>query len=484
MSKFLLNQQLIEADLPASTILLDIIRHHRGLTGTKEVCREGDCGACQVLLGKLTDGSLQYQSVNACLLPLGAVAGFHVVTIEGINSEQLNPIQQALVSHGAIQCGFCTPGLVMALTGFFLANPESDEDAATDAVAGNLCRCTGYSGIKRAIKQLCSQFDLSCSPMAQRIDDLIQWQILPAYFSTVAQTLLPLSPCNPSIPVLNSVLVAGGTDLFVKKPERLQSRSIHFLIPAPVVENIRYENQQCIIKATATIEQLRTSPLIQQLFPAVVEDFKLICSAPVRQRATIGGNLVNASPIADLAIFFLALDAQLIMASGKNRRTIALTHFFQTYKKVDLQAGEQVLEILFDKSNTRYFSYEKVSKRTYLDIASVNSAISIQQTDGRIETAHLAAGGVAAIPFYMTKTCAYLQGKTIKPATILEAAEIAQSEVAPISDIRGSAQYKCLLLRQLIFAHFLKLFPEAINWESLNTQNKSKQYGNSCSTSL
>jgi xanthine dehydrogenase small subunit len=223
---------------------------------------------------------------------------------------------------------------------------------------------------------------------------------------------------------------------------------------------------------------------MQQLFPAIAEDFKLICSAPIRQRATVGGNLVNASPIADLAIFFLALDARLIIASGKNRRTVALKHFFQTYKQVDLQPGEQVLEILFDKSATRYFSYEKVSKRTYLDIASVNSALSIQLTDGRIETAHIAAGGVAAIPFYLTKTCAYLEGKTIEPATILEAAEIAQSEVAPISDSRGSAQYKCLLLRQLIFAHFLKLFPETINWESLNTPNINKQYGHSCSTSL
>jgi xanthine dehydrogenase small subunit len=280
------------------------------------------------------------------------------------------------------------------------------------------------------------------------------------------------------------VLVAGGTDLFVQKPERLQFQPLHYLISEPVVENIRYENQQCIIKATTTIEQLRTSPLMQQLFPAIAEDFKLISSAPIRQRATIGGNLVNASPIADLAIFFLALDAQLIIASEKNRRIVALKHFFQTYKQVDLQACEQVLEILFDKSSTHYFSYEKVSKRTYLDIASVNSAIIIQKTDGRIETAHLAAGGVAAIPFYLTKTCAYLQGKTIKPATIHEAVEIAQSEIAPISDIRGSAQYKCLLLRQLIFAHFLKLFPEAINWESLNTQNNSKQYENSCSTSL
>ncbi|MDD1614568.1 MAG: FAD binding domain-containing protein [Methylococcaceae bacterium] len=473
MSKFLLNQHLVEEDLPDSAIVLDIIRHRRGLTGTKEVCREGDCGACQVLLGKLIEGQLQYQSVNACLLPLGAVAGFHVVTIEGINSEQLNPIQQALVANGAIQCGFCTPGLVMALTGFFLVNPESDEHAAVDAVAGNLCRCTGYTGIKRAIKQLCNQFDLSCSTMAQRVDDLIKWQILPAYFSTVAQTLLPLSLYNHSNPGPDSVLVAGGTDLFVQKPEWLQSQPLHFLIPEPVVENIRYQNQHCIIKATTTIEQLRTSPLMQQMFPAMAEEFKLICSAPIRQRATVGGNLVNASPIADLAIFFLALDARLIIASGKKRRTVALKHFFQTYKKIDLQTGEQVLEILFDKSTTHCFSYEKVSKRTYLDIASVNSAISIQQTDGRIETVHLAAGGVAAIPFYMTKTCAYLQGKTIKPATILEAAEIAQSEVAPISDIRGSAQYKCLLLRQLIFAHFLKLFPETINWESLNTQNNS-----------
>jgi xanthine dehydrogenase small subunit len=264
------------------------------------------------------------------------------------------------------------------------------------------------------------------------------------------------------------VLVAGGTDLFVQKPERLQFQPLHYLISEPVVENIRYENQQCIIKATTTIEQLRTSPLMQQLFPAIAEDFKLISSAPIRQRATIGGNLVNASPIADLAIFFLALDAQLIIASEKNRRIVALKHFFQTYKQVDLQACEQVLEILFDKSSTHYFSYEKVSKRTYPEIASINSAISIQYNDGRIETAHLAAGGVAAIPFYLTKTCAYLQDKTIKPATIPEAAEIAQSEVAPISDIRGSTQYKCLLLRQLIFAHFLKLFPETINWESLN----------------
>ena len=185
MSRFLLNQRLVDEQLPAGTVMLDVIRRHRGLTGTKDVCREGDCGACQVLLGKRLAGGLRYQAVNACLLPLGAVADGHVVTIEGLNGERLNPIQQALVDNGAIQCGYCTPGLVMALTGFFLNSQTSDEHAATDAVAGNLCRCTGYAGIKRAIEQLCRQFDLSGSPMERRIEDLVQWRILPAYFLKV-----------------------------------------------------------------------------------------------------------------------------------------------------------------------------------------------------------------------------------------------------------------------------------------------------------
>ena len=135
------------------------------------------------------DGRIRYQAVNACLLPVGAISGRHVVTIEGLNSEQLNPVQRALVDNGAIQCGFCSPGLVMALTGFFLDSTLPDESAALDSIAGNLCRCTGYAGIKRAVSALCRQFDLSASPLERRIEDLIAWQILPAYFATVPETL-------------------------------------------------------------------------------------------------------------------------------------------------------------------------------------------------------------------------------------------------------------------------------------------------------
>jgi xanthine dehydrogenase small subunit len=467
MSRFLLNQRLVEEQLPAGTVMLDVIRRRRGLTGTKDVCREGDCGGCQILLGKRQAGGLRYQAVNACLLPLGAVAGGHVVTVEGLNGERLNPIQQALVDNGAIQCGFCTPGLVMALTGFFLNSPASDEPAAVDAVAGNLCRCTGYAGIRRAIGQLCGQFDLSGSPLARRIEDLVHWQILPAYFLTADETLAAL-PLHQVAPSPDAVRVAGGTDLFVQKPDWLQAQLLDFLPGADC--GIRQEGADCVIEAATTIEQLRTSPLFRQWFPSVAQDFELICSAPVRARATVGGNLANASPIADLAVFFLALDARLVIASATRLRTVALKDFFQGYKKTDLQAGEQVREILFDTAAAQHFSYEKVSKRTHLDIAGVNSALSIEQAGGRIVKARLAAGGIGPVPAYLAATGAYLRDKTIEPATILEAVEIAQGEITPISDIRGSAEYKRLLLRQLIVAHFLKLFPETIRWEQLHAR--------------
>ncbi len=496
--RFLLNQNSVEENVPPGELLLDIIRCDRGLTGTKEACREGDCGACQILVGKLMDGRIRYQAVNACLLPVGAISGRHVVTIEGLNSEQLNPIQRALVDNGAIQCGFCTPGLVVALTGFFLDSTLPDESAALDSIAGNLCRCTGYASIKRAVSVLCQQFDLSASPLERRIEDLIAWHILPVYFATVPETLSQYSAalnagtesgfCPPrgegvqkyafrdrspysetSEPLDNAVLIAGGTDLFVQKPEKLHKQVLHFLATASQHPLIRKDNTDYIIHALTTIEQIRTSPLLQSCFPRLAEDFKLICSAPIRQRATIGGNLVNASPIADLSVFFLALDAQLTLHSGSQTRIVSLQQFFQGYKHIDLKPGERLLDIRFEiYSQDNQFSYEKVSKRKHLDIAAVNSALLIQEHDGKINKVHISAGGVAPIPLYLANTCAYLTGQTVCLESLKTAAEVAQSEIAPISDVRGSAQYKRLLLRQLLFAHFVKLFPDIFEGEMIN----------------
>ena len=196
MPRFLLNNSVTSSELTEGTVLLDFLRQQQHLVGTRAACREGDCGSCMVLCGELNLGKMQYRPATSCLLPLGLSEGRHIVTIEGINGTALNPIQQALVEQGAIQCGFCTPGLVMAITAYFLTASTSDQSLAIDSVSGNLCRCTGYAGIKRALSYLCQQFDLSNSKPENRINDLINWNILPDWFSDIPQQVVKLSETN------------------------------------------------------------------------------------------------------------------------------------------------------------------------------------------------------------------------------------------------------------------------------------------------
>lgn len=467
---FILNRDRVDlGDLPAAMPVLDALRHRYRLSGCKEACREGDCGACLILLGKLEHDRLVYRPLVSCLLPLAAVAGAHVVTIEGLNGEQLNPMQQALVDEGAIQCGFCTPGIVLALTAFFLNGEASNVDAAVDAVAGNLCRCTGYGGIKRAIAKLCAQFDLAESPPANRLRDGIAWQILPAYFGCIAERLEAL-PAADSADSELGLPVGGGTDLWVQRADALLDQPLNWLAAAGP-NCVRLENGQCRIDAAASIEQLRTSTVLQACLPTLAGDLQWLASAPIRQRATLAGNLANASPIADLAVLFLALDATLELVSAGTSRSLPLRAFFLGYKQTALQPGERLQALRFDTSVVESgFSFEKVAKRSHLDLASVNSACSMRLEDGAIASVHLAAGGIAPVPLYLAATCDYLRGKTIDASTVTAAADIAQTEIAPIGDLRGSVEYKRLLLRQLLFAHFLKLFPGRVTWEALHAQ--------------
>ncbi len=467
MPGFLLNNTIISCDSTEGTVLLDFLRQQQ-LTGTRAACREGDCGSCMVIYGEFNQGKTRYRPATSCLLPLGLLEGRHIVTIEGINSTISNPIQQALVDQGAIQCGFCTPGLVMAITAYFLNASTSDHSLAIDSVSGNLCRCTGYAGIKRALKSLCQQFDLKNSKPENRIKNLIDWKILPSWFSAISQQLAELSETGRNVvPERNQqqIKVAGGTDLWVTKAQQLNHQSLTFINSN---EGIVRSKEYCTINASTQIETLRLSPLMQQLFSQIKDDFKLICSAPVRQQATVGGNLVNASPIGDMSVFFLALDAQLTLANGQEKRSLPLQHFFKAYKQIDLKAEEQLVEISFFCPETPLkFSFEKVSKRTYLDIASVNSAMLIVLQDQNIKTIHISAGGIAATPLYLQQTCQFLQTKKVTSSLIKQALDIAQTEISPIADIRGSIVYKRLLLRQLLIAHFLKLLPEMLRWEDL-----------------
>jgi xanthine dehydrogenase small subunit len=458
MMRFALNDRLVETGKPPGLPALDFLRHDEGLTGVKYACREGDCGSCAVLVGHRTDDAILYQVVTSCLVPLGALADRHVVTVEGLNRTRLTPIQQAFVDNGASQCGFCTPGFVVALTGHILEAKRWDANDAVEAVAGNICRCTGYASIIRSIDILLRALGGAVDPGEPRIPALVRERMLPDYFLRV-DDLIPLSPPTPDAgPSPTQIVVSGGTDLYVQRPHRLEDGPI-YIVPGTLAPAIRRDGEFVYLAATTTAEDMKRSDILAAAAGGIDRAMELMGSLPIRNRASIAGNLVNASPIGDMTIILLALDAEVGLAVGSNQRVVPLGDFFLGYKKLDLRPSELVEWVRFASGKSkRLFNFEKVSKRTHLDIATVNTAISLELDGGRLARVQLSAGGVAPVPMKLERTMAVLEGREPTLATALVAAETARSEVSPITDVRGSADYKRLLLGQLVLAHFQELF--------------------------
>jgi xanthine dehydrogenase small subunit len=466
MIRFILNNTPVNTSQPPGMVLLDFIRYHRGLTGTKIGCREGDCGACTVLVGRLKDEKIYYESMTSCLLPIGNIDGKHIVTIEGINMEKLNPVQQAMAEEGATQCGFCSPGFVMSLAGFCLgSNPHTHENAIA-AIDGNICRCTGYKSIERAALKI-SAIMQQKKKQETTVAFLSSRHFIPAYFNEIPARLeqLHASDNNLQLPGCETKekikVVGGGTDLYVQQHDEMVHADIEF-IPVKGQKRIRPDGNDCVIEAAVTVTDLQRSSLIQEIFPAFHSYAKLISSTPIRNMATIAGNFINASPIGDFTVFFLALDAQIELADGINKRMLPLCKLYKGYKTLDKKPHEHIITIRFEMPGTKtLFHFEKVSKRRNLDIASVNSAICLETENDIIAQARIAAGGVAPVPMLLQKTAAFLEGKKISRETVEEAVEVMKTEISPISDARGSGTYKTILLGQLIKAHFITLFPAA-----------------------
>jgi len=451
--RFILNETEINTSLAPGMVLLDFIRYHQHLMGTKIGCREGDCGACTVLVGQLTDDNIEYRSMTCCLAPLANAHGKHIVTVEGINfsNGELNPIQKAMADEGATQCGFCTPGFVMSLAGFCLSDKEATKENAIAAVDGNICRCTGYKSIERA-----------CGHVAEARKN--EKRILPEYFSSIKKRLWEINKDDGQLTTHGSQLttiIGGGTDLYVQKHDELKDAQSQFVFDHPGLNGISKEGNKIFIGPSATVTDLKNSKTIQDIIPDFDHHAWLVSSTPIRNMATIAGNFVNASPIGDFTIFFLTLNAQLALTDGKSKRILPLRNFYKGYKQLDKRPEEYIAKIWFEAPSKNFkFNFEKVSKRTNLDIASVNSAIAIEMNGDKINEAAISAGGVGPIPIFLKKTSAFLSGKKLSEEVIHELIEIVQTEISPISDARGSAEYKRLLLGQLIKAHFIKLFPE------------------------
>jgi len=456
--QFILNDKTIATDNPSGMTMLDFIRYYQHLMGTKIGCREGDCGACTVLVGEIVDDKLVYESMTSCLLPIANANGKHIVTIEGINfPDTLNPIQLAMADEGATQCGFCTPGFVVSLAGFCLSYKSENAIAAVD---GNICRCTGYKSIERAANRIAAITKEKQG--TDSIEFVTKNKILPEYFSEIKERLNKLKSATFTIDHSPFTIVGGGTDLYVQKHEEMVYADSRYVFDHPELNSITKELNKCILGSSVTVSDLMASPIFNEAFPLFQQYAKLISSTPIRNMATIAGNFINASPIGDFTIFFLALDAQLILSDGKTKRELPLRKLYKGYKDLDKRKEEHIEQIWFElPDKDSYFNFEKVSKRTHLDIASVNTAIHLKMNGDVIKEAGLSAGGVGPVPMFLKKTSEFLIGKKVNDKIIEEIITIMQSEISPISDARGTAAYKTLLLGQLIKSHFINISKES-----------------------
>jgi xanthine dehydrogenase small subunit len=507
MIEFYLNNQPIRTTEPPASALLDFVRYHEHLKGTKIGCREGDCGACTVLVGELNaDGqTVSYQSMTSCLTPLGNAHGKHIVTVEGINAagSQLTPVQQAIVDEGGSQCGFCTVGFVMSLTGHSLSTQQATEKSTIAAIDGNICRCTGYKSLERAAARLTAE--LADRPAGNALAWLSEKQFVPGYFAEIPAKLAKLRPVeagaaevspaaqvasaavhangsstistspnghaqsqndhgqhSPIYPFTHS-LIGGGTDLLVQRLEELREQpAVRLVFDQPGRRGIHQEaTGRVVLGAATTASQLLESELMRGLLPNLPQYLKLVSSTPIRNMGTVAGTFINGSPIGDLTIIFLALGASITLldAAGATRE-LALPDLYLGYKKLAKTADEQVIEISFPAPLAGdFFHFEKVSKRTHLDIASVNSAAWLRVESGVIQAARVSAGGVGPVPLLLARTSEFLRGRELTAETVAAANAVMQEEISPISDVRGTSDYKRLLLRQLLWAHFLQFAP-------------------------
>jgi xanthine dehydrogenase small subunit len=463
MIEFILNNKTIKTSNNAGMTLLDFVRYEQRLTGTKIGCREGDCGACTVLAGTLSENkNIEYQSVTSCLSPLGNAHGKHIVTIEGTNlPKELTVAQSAIKDNHASQCGFCTPGFVVSLTGFALSGNELNSDNALNSISGNICRCTGYKSIEKAVNDICKKLEFNKAQTS--LEWLIESNFIPEYFKNIPSKLKALQIEDNT--QSGAIFVSGGTDLYVQQADNLIENNVNIISNNKTLKGIKIESDTCVIGAGTTVSELWNHKKLNIYFTKLIKHLKLVSSEQIRNMSTIGGNFVNASPIGDLTIFFLALSSDItIINQDGNERTIPLNQFYKGYKTFDLKEDELIKDIQFKlPSKHTKFNFEKVSKRTHLDIASVNSAIHISIENNLISDAHIAIGGVSAIPKYLFKTSAFLKGKPLNVQTLFEANKVLQNEISPISDVRGSSDYKRLLAKQLFFVHFIELFPKQFN---------------------
>ncbi len=467
--RFLLDGEVITlSDVDPTRTVLQYLREDIVRTGTKEGCAEGDCGACMVVVCSLNDNrdGLTYEAINSCIQFVATLDGKELITVESLSPPggPLHPVQQAMVDNHGSQCGFCTPGFVMTMFAMYKTQPPADRVAIDDALAGNLCRCTGYRPIIDAAVRM---YDYApgetdghrhATPFApgtvrantHEAEVIAQLRDL-QHASALAvgsgarhfhaphnlATLAELCAQHP-----DATILAGGTDvgLWVTKFHQQLDRVIYI---GNVAELQRIEVSENRIEIGAAVTFTQAMPTLLEHYPDLSDLLRRWASPPIRNAATLGGNIANGSPIGDSMPALIAIGARVVLHSGDAQREIALEDLYIDYRKNDLQPGEFVERILVPLSTDGQVvrSY-KLTKRFDQDISAVCAAFSAVIRNGVVETIRIAYGGVAGIPKRAEHCEAALTGQPFDSDTLERAMQAMDDDFTPLSDMRASGAYR------------------------------------------
>ncbi|WP_256549374.1 xanthine dehydrogenase small subunit [Photobacterium sp. CCB-ST2H9] len=467
MITFLLNQDVREEEhLSPNMTVLNYLRTHVQKTGTKEGCGSGDCGACTVVLGELVDGKLQYRSVNSCLTFVSSLHGKQLITVEDLQSadKQLHPVQQAMVEYHGSQCGYCTPGFIMSMFALSKNKPAADKEDVMEALAGNLCRCTGYRPIVDAALSLSQEaqlMDQFAELEKQTIEKLSKISLSNAtlkhegqygFSPTSSDELANLLLTHP-----DARMVAGGTDLALEVTQF--HRPISKLINVGQVSDMKVlAETESSIEIGANLPISDCYATLKKYYPDFGELLHRFASLQVRNQGTLGGNIANASPIGDSPPLLIALNAQIVLRRGNERRTLPLEDYFISYKITAQQPSEFIEKIIVPKPviGSEFRAY-KLSKRLDDDISAVCGAFTLSLSDdGKVADAHIAFGGMAAVPKRASNCETALIGQPWSLDTVKAAMAALHHDFEPLSDFRASKEYRALTAANMLHRFYLE----------------------------
>lgn len=449
---------------PTETVL-SWLRTDAARLGTKEGCGEGDCGACSVLIGELVGGKLRYSALNACIQFMPTLDGKHLVTVEDLKTDDgnLHAVQQALVEEHGSQCGFCTPGFAISLYGFYLNNENPTVPNLNDALAGNLCRCTGYGSIVKSGQRM---FDIDCDdPIRKREQEIIATLTELNDGDTLAmnvngqrfmvpRTADEFAALYDAYP--DATILAGGTDvgLWVTK----QNRRLENLIYLGNVSDLkRIDETDTAITVWANATQTESMPVLSKHYPEFGELLRRFGAVQVRNAGTMCGNVANGSPIGDCPPVLIALGAELTLRRGQSRRQLHVEDFYIEYGVQDRKPGEFVESITIPtpQDGWQLFAF-KISKRFDQDISALCGAFNIKLVDGAVIDIRIAFGGMAATPKRAAGAEKALIGRSWTETTLALGMEALRADYTPLTDMRASAEYRSKTSANLLRKVFLE----------------------------